>query len=321
MNETGSTSCKVVAGSMRIIAHANDDLHYAIASLQDGLEAAMNVAHVGRADEIPGVKFLSYLGDTEDEVLALITAGKLGDVVGDESSQFIGDNTLGSTSSGKGDSVQSDESGGGGVVVPGNLVSDPKNDNVDEDESNSKILIAAVGIPLLCLLIILAFIQKNKRTLVSASDYYASAVLDHVLIGTGDPPGHYHEGLYHFLPNGQEYLSTNCEFCHRTREDSYYVDEISLSLNTNTSNDSDLGTILEDEPYMKSISYENVLCRANSKFGLGQHHLGIDVHNCSSLTCKTCNSTRDKNLVFLSRKGKLLFSEQVLAKNQEFGEV
>ena len=316
INATSAKTCTVVAGSMRIIAHANEDVHYAIAALRDGLQNAMNVDKIGQHNEIPNIKFLTYLGDSEDDVLALITGGRPGDVVGGDGSENWGENAQGSSSSG--DGVRGDETEGGNMALE-------ERGNQSENKDDTKTIVAmAIGIPVALALLAAAFLQKNKRTIVSATSYYDVQEADHILIGTGDPPGSYHEGLFHFMPNGQDYLSTNCEFCHVTRKDFQYINEVSQSLESQPTMDRDLGTILEDEPYTKSLSYDNdILCRADSSRGLGQHHLGIDVHNCSSATCKICKVS--KRPVFLSRHdprdAQIIFSDEILAKCEECGDL
>lgn len=55
-----------------------------------------------------------------------------------------------------------------------------------------------------------------------------------LLIGTGDPPDSYHEGLYHYMSNGTtRYISTRCKQCQETLETRQYAGNI-------------LGTIYED---------------------------------------------------------------------------
>jgi hypothetical protein len=134
-------------------------------------------------------------------------------------------------------------------------------------------------------------------------------------ICTGDHQGSFHEGLFHYMRDGQGYLSTNCEHCYETRKNLQYIDEIN-GIDVQRANERDLDTIMENEPYDNSYdsdtaSYEEILIRANSKKGLGQQHLGMNVHKCSSSTCTRC--AKNQQPLFLSRNtdssGQSLFTD------------
>jgi hypothetical protein len=304
MNTTGAIDCKIINGSMRIIAHVEDDVDFAIAALRDGLENAMTNG-LGQNDDIQGIQFLSYLGDSEDDVLALITGGRSDDVTGDASggstTTITNVTTNGSSSGTRG--ANNTNATDGGLVAAGIT----NNATQQEDDDSNIILLFALGLPLLVALALLAFLRKNKRTIVVTTPYHGlrNCTPEYVIPGTGDPPGHFHEGLFHYMNHGQAYLSTNCEICFETRRDLRYVDEIDGS-ESDRSVYHDLATILENEPYDKASldSYEeSVLSRADPDRNLNQQHMGMDVHKCSSATCKICTPFGLKNQfpTFLSR--------------------
>jgi hypothetical protein len=313
MNATGAKDCKVLNGSMRIIAHVNDDVDYAIASVRDGLEHVMTYG-LGQNGDINGIKFLSYLGDSEDEVLALITGGRPGDVVGD-----------GSNGSDTGNVSRDGTAGNGTNSTDGGLVTSDITSNADQpDDDKNLTLLYAVGLPILVALILAAVLRKNRRTVVMVTPYHGllDGKPEYILPGTGDPPGSFHEGLFHYMKHGQSYLSTNCEVCYQTRRDLHFIDEID-GIDSDDQTHYDLATILENEPYDKSSldSYEeSVLQRADPDRSLNQNHMGIDVHKCSSATCKICTpfSMMNQLPTFLPRNkslkgGKFQFTDRAYA--------
>lgn len=83
LQETGSTDCIVVKGQMRIIAHAGNDVSYAIASIRDGLQAAMQDATFIQKLGMNFVRFLQYLGDSEEEALLPFVEDAIVDSDGD----------------------------------------------------------------------------------------------------------------------------------------------------------------------------------------------------------------------------------------------
>lgn len=302
-------------GSMRIIAHVTDDVEYAIASLRDGLEQVMTLG-LGQNGDINGITFLSYLGDSEDDVLALITGGRTGDVIGDNSNGSDTGNVARDGSDGIG--TNGTNTTDGGMVANGieSTASEP------DDDDKGIVLLFALGLPLLVALILLAALRKNKRTIVVATPYRGlhDDKPEYVIPGTGDPPGAFHEGLFHYMKDGTSYLSTNCRACYETRRDLHYIYEIDgIDSDDRTR---DLATILENEPYDKSSldSYEeSVLQRADPDRNLNQNHMGIDVHKCSSATCKICTPFGVKQFpTFLSRNksakgGQIQFTDRAYA--------
>lgn len=289
---------------MRIVAHTDDDLRYATASIRDGLQGAMT-AGLGQNSELSGINFFSYLGDTEEEVLALITGGRPGSVVGEEGSGSNGN---------KEPSVDGSGSDGGDTAI-----SDVKENAAAEDDDKGIVILFAVGIPVLAAFLLAVLLHRKERNNVTRSTYFGLRDHEYVLPGTADPPGSFHQGLYHYMKNGQSYLSTNCELCYETRRqmlrDGLFGDDInylvehdldSASSSDDTPERNNLATILENETFDKTMSDDDeVLLRATPDRKLNQIHMGLDVHKCTSSTCKRCHPAQGFNQVptFLSRLG------------------
>jgi hypothetical protein len=124
------------------------------------------------------------------------------------------------------------------------------------------------------------------------------------MTGSGDPPGAFHEGLYHYMGDGTRYLSTNCLECMETRQNSFYTDD-------------NLGTIPEDQIYEDAVfgqlfgaasSHGPAEDEADSPRGRGGtfgsylSHLmsGPNVHSCNSALCNRCNGAQQTaNVTFL----------------------
>ena len=119
------------------------------------------------------------------------------------------------------------------------------------------------------------------------------------IAGTGDPPGSFHEGLYHYMGDGTRYLSTNCRDCLETRRNSFYTDD-------------NLGTIPEDEEYEDAIFGQSYYLdeeedeeEEDERPYLG-HLVGgrsvarPNVHVCNSALCDYCsNRNKKKSPTFL----------------------
>lgn len=145
----------------------------------------------------------------------------------------------------------------------------------DDDVGAGLFLILGVGIPVVFALIVAGLLvnKKRKRDTMTTRQFHGMMNSDFVLVGTGDPPGSFHEGLYHYMRNGTRYLSTRCEGCLETRKNSFFTDH-------------NLGTILED-----SVYEEDILVSADSK-NLGGKASTMDVHHCSSTTCRRCTGMK-----------------------------
>jgi hypothetical protein len=252
---------------MRIVAHAMDDLSYAIAGLRDGLEIAMMQEGVGRKGEIPGLVFLMYLGDTADAVFGPDGTEGPG----------IGPGTIVDTTGGTANAARSADSG---------------------DDSLSIIL--GVGIPIVTAFVLAVFFTQKRRRAMTAAAYNSRMMnnSDFLLIGSGDPPNAFHEGLFHYLPSGQKYLSTQCEECLETRKNTFF---------SFSGASRDLASIPEDEEF-----HGDLLVRADSRKGLGQRTLGMNVHKCHSSTCRRCSPSLMANQQQTRFIGSTIYEDQVV---------
>jgi hypothetical protein len=265
---TNATDCTVVKGRMRILAHKVDNVDYLIASLRDYIDASMlNItAYVG--EETPNLIFLSYLGDSSEEAL---NDGGDGDVAVWELdfSDVDANNTNNATQ-----------------YIDGGYITAGLQGVTEDDDSVG--LIIGVTIPILVGLIAAAlFMQKKRGTMTE--DGYRDAMMtsEFVLVGTGDHPSSFHEGLYHYMRDGTRYLSTRCEGCLETRKNSFYTDN-------------NLGTIMEDE------EFEDVT-------GLGAKNSTINVHKCTSAVCTRCSPSPENQTCFVaasSNKKQVIISDE-----------
>ncbi|GKY95514.1 hypothetical protein MPSEU_000513100 [Mayamaea pseudoterrestris] len=131
-------------------------------------------------------------------------------------------------------------------------------------------LLLGIGIPIILLLLLLGFVKSGtRREQVTQRQFNHMMKSDFVLSGTGDAPGSFHQGLYHYMRDGTRYLSTNCEGCLETRRNSYFADD-------------GLGTIMEG-----TVFQENMLVSASCT-NLGKRTSNMDVHKCTSSTCQRC---------------------------------
>jgi hypothetical protein len=146
---------------------------------------------------------------------------------------------------------------------------------VEEISDDSGIgIILGVAIPLVVGLVAAALLMKRNRDTMTATEYQDMMTSsDFVLVGTGDPVGSFHEGLYHYMRDGTRYLSTRCEGCLETRKNSFYTDY-------------DLGTIMEGQEYQDSI--------------LGAKNPTVDVHKCTSAVCDRCSPVVSNKTFFVA---------------------
>jgi hypothetical protein len=170
----------------------------------------------------------------------------------------------------------------------------------NEDSRRSGVPIAyAVSVPLLILMALALFVARNRtrREAMTSGQLVTTEKSNHeVLVGTGDPPRSFHEGMYHYTRHGARYLSTNCPDCIVTKRNGFFTD-------------TDLETIQEGNfESFEDISLVNTSASANGKedsehtlsghrkhnlisaldTALGVRHSSIDVHQCTSSTCPIC---------------------------------
>lgn len=241
----------------------------AVEGLRENIKTQMD-SGLGQNEEIAGIDYLYYLGDTRDEAGGIVLLAVGGAAA----------------------------SGGFGLWLK-------------------------IGIPIFIILFAIVALlvapQKKKRRQSSAlatTDMAALRVArtkqknmqsSTKLYGTGDHPGSIHQGSYHFTPDGQHYLSTNCKKCLATRHDYFYFrgpskgninnfkTRIASWETTGVSLRFDnMATILEDQPLDRegtispSKTATPIPITADLKNGISQKHWGMDVHNCGSATCPRC---------------------------------
>jgi hypothetical protein len=180
-----------------------------------------------------------------------------------------------------------------------NPLSKGQDEHIDSGGVSS--LIALVPIVFLFGLVLFLFHMKSKA---------AGAVLnsedDMLIVGTGDHPRSYHEGLYHFTQAGTRYLSTNCEYCRDTRmyglmnsttsnlsrdykpRKIHVVGESDSILSRSTGHSKDGGS--DDVDSVLGPYGAGPLAHIGRKYG--------DVHVCSSATCELCEQRRQEGLQF-----------------------
>jgi hypothetical protein len=251
--EYNATGCTIVRGSLLVNAHASDNLDYLAAAFLDAMERAMNKYELWQDWAqvlVPDLSFLWYAGDTYEDVYFDTNYND---------DPIINFNISNGTDSG----------GGGGRGVFG------------DNTAGALVLLLGVGLPVFAALILFAVVVQKKRRAIMTAKEFGMMNSEYVLVGTGDPPGSFHQGLYHYMLDGTRYLSTNCEGCLETRRNSFYTDD-------------NLGPIPEDREYE-----EDILITANSK-DLGGRTATMDVHRCSSATCKRCvNGDSAKRVFFI----------------------
>jgi hypothetical protein len=243
----------VVRGEMRILAHPVDRLSSVVAGLRTGLQEALNGrSNIGQKGEITDVVFLSYLGDNENEAL---------------SGHAVGQTGVGASDRGNFGFLEGNATGGDDKQQPLGLI---------------------FGLSGVVATVLAAAFFTSKRRLAGTTAGFRE--LDHpsprCRVGTGDPPGSFHDGLYHYMRHGKRYLSTRCEECLNTKRNSIYTVDV---VDSSTFANGTLETIREYETYDANGSLDDVLLRADSGLGLSKHHMGMNVHKCNSATCKLCS--------------------------------
>jgi hypothetical protein len=159
----------------------------------------------------------------------------------------------------------------------------------EQKEGNGSVLAYALALPILLLLAAMLLLAKNKkkRKVKTKEQIFSARSFDNVLIGTGDPPDSFHEGMYHYMKNGNRYLSTNCPDCIETKMNGFFTD-------------SDLETIAEHSIESESArsAYRKRCLVVPSK--LGSKHSSVDVHHCTSARCPIC-IYRPDNVEFITK--------------------
>lgn len=155
----------------------------------------------------------------------------------------------------------------------------------------------AVSVPLLILMALALFVARNKarREAMTSGQLLALEQSNRdVLVGTGDPPRSFHEGMYHYTRHGARYLSTNCPDCIATKRNGYFTDsDLDTIQEGNFESFEEISLVAtsaigkEDSEHDPSGHRKRNLVQA-SDTALGVKHSSIDVHQCTSSTCPIC---------------------------------
>jgi hypothetical protein len=171
----------------------------------------------------------------------------------------------------------------------------------DASSGNSVPVAYAVVVPMLLLLALAMLVARQRaRRQVTARNHMfaleAAGDIGAVLVGTGDPPRSFHEGLYHYTRHGARYLSTNCPDCIDTLRNGFFtasdletIDEGNPESFENVSlvETSDSSEKDKSEYNVSDHRKRNLVTPHNTR--LGMKHSSIDVHNCNSATCRICS--------------------------------
>eukprot|EP00980_Cylindrotheca_fusiformis_P013780 scaffold3556_cov190-Cylindrotheca_fusiformis.AAC.15 len=261
-----SEECIIVKGRMAIMAHQTDTLDIIIASVFDAIQNAMDYDVLisddsCTGDEMCSVEKVRWLGTTLDEALS----GVIG--TGGNNGNGTDDDTDGDT--GDGD--------------------DSTNGLNEEDDNDDGIPgIAFAVIPLAFLAALAYTLAKRKRRILTAEQLEPD--LDYVRVGTGDPPRHFHEGMYHYTRSGATYLSTNCPTCEETRRIGFCFDADQPTIAEGRLYDRRFNASEDKSEVSNDLSTLRKLNLIHpDENNLANKHSSIDVHQCKSSTCRICN--------------------------------
>ena len=252
--------------------HVTSDVSLAVASIYDSTQKAMDYSEIffdiGNDENLANVTNLKWLGETEEDVA---NGGPIVVVVG----------------------------GPNEIIVEGN----------EQEEDERSILAYALSIPILLALASLLFLsRKGKKRKAVTKGEFVWPMFDDVLIGTGDHPDSFHQGMYHYSQYGVRYLSTNCQHCIETKKNGFFTAD-------------DLDTISENsvETDTDRSSHRKRFFVPPSANKLGAKHSSIDVHQCSSARCPLC-VYKPRDVEFVCRIAEEEEFEGRIAEEEEFEE-
>jgi hypothetical protein len=251
--DTGVSDCSVIQGTFQMLGQPKSTISTATAAIQMEVEQVLiHLATTSNSNAVlDGVHIFSYLGNTNDEAAAFLVNLDV--------------------------PPPNDGSNVGGIEA----------DTSPNEEATRTGLIYGLTIPFIGLLLAAIFWKKRPNVgsflpphnaLQSWEEYDPTS---NNVRGTGDPPDSYHDGLYHHMFDGQKYLSTRCLLCLETRRNAAMVVK-SLPATETRSMDAAKGS--QDTADSSTAPIVNV----TSNMKLGQPHMGMDVHVCSSATCVRC---------------------------------
>lgn len=183
---------------------------------------------------------------------------------------------------------------------------------------NSVPVAYAVTVPLLVLAAFALLVARNKarRQVISRDQMLALEAVgtDTVLVGTGDPPRSFHEGLYHYTRHGARYLSTNCPECIETQRNGFFtasdldtIDEDKYESFEDVSLVETINSSEKDKMERDPSDHRKRCLVSPSDARLGVKHSSIDVHVCNSATCPIC-SYKPRDVAFVDNSSPMFGS-------------
>lgn len=257
-NHTGN--CTVMHGKVTVMHHATSDVSLAVASIFDSTQKAMDYNEIfiplDVDENAANITNIEWLGETEEEAI----------------------------------------NGGPIIVSDVPIIGEVNIDEIEQKENKQSLLAYALTIPVLLLIAFALLVtkKKTKRKIKTREQVRAIRSFDDVLIGTGDPPGSFHEGMYHYTCQGVRYLSTNCADCIETKRNGFFT---ALDLETISEKS------LEDDEDFSTHRKKHFVNASQS--ALGKKHSSIDVHVCNSARCPIC-TYKPRDVCFVSRSENFL---------------
>jgi hypothetical protein len=251
-HNTESDDCVIVEGKMALMAHQTDSLQIIEASILDAIQNAM-----------------------DDDVL-IPEEPCTAEICSVEKVRWLG-TTIAEARAG-GPPTEDDD-----TLIP--IIG--LDGGGDEDEDNSAPAVAYAAIPLAFLMAMAYMLAKKKRRILTAAQLGLDQ--DYVRVGTGDPPRHFHEGMYHYTRSGASYLSTNCPTCEDTRRLGFSADAGLPTFAEGRLHDPTNGSRDESEISQDASTHRKLNLINPNEHNLAGKHSSIDVHQCKSATCRICN--------------------------------
>lgn len=259
-----SPVCTMMEGKMGITANLSDNLDLIIASILDAIQEVMNLDFlVGLlcTEEPCSVTKVEYWGDTLAQVESNV------DLI---------------------------------------LGAEKEEDEARDGDETPIFLFAAVPLVLLAAFMFLMAHNRQNRQILTPAEF--ADLEDYIITGTGDPPRSFHEGMYHYTRAGARYLSTNCRGCHETRKmgmlhsfsDLHPINEDRMydATGRSISFSYDENSVSTGEVDVDPSSHRKLFLVQPSEKNLGQKASTVDVHQCSSATCRIC-AYKPKDVAFV----------------------
>lgn len=246
-HKTESDDCVIVEGKMALMAHQTDSLQIIEASILDAIQNAMD-------DNV-----LIPEQPCDAQICSVEKVKWLGTTIAEA------------------------RAGGPPTDDDDALLAIGLGEDGDEDGDDTSPVVAYAAIPLAFLMAMAYMLAKKKRRILTAAQLGLDQ--DYVRVGTGDPPRHFHEGMYHYTRAGASYLSTNCPTCEETRRLGFCTDaDLPTFAEGRLYGSKDESEVSDDPSTHRKLNLINP-----NEHNLAGKHSSIDVHQCTSATCRICN--------------------------------